>query len=114
MNYRNTITNRKKASEFFTGKDPLALEDLVDEYPEGIHINGVYVGEGANGEYVAFTFTESPQNFSFGGKILLDIVKGWIDVDGISKVNDNLAAEACFLKFVKKKNQKGQQYWDVI
>ena len=112
--YRDSIENRKNGSKFFEGKNQFELSVLAKQNPDGVHITGVHIGDGANGEYVAFTCKEEPSSFIFGGTVLKDIVKGWLSMETESELNANLSAEPCLCIFVEKKNQKGKTYFDVI
>lgn len=112
--YRDSITNRKSGGQFFTGKTQIDLVDLVNEYPDGVNITAVHIGEGANGEYAAFSCKEEPGRFAFGGTVFKEIVKGWLQSETESEINSNLADEPCLIIFIEKKNQKGKTYYDVI
>ena len=112
--YRDSIENRRTGGQFFTGKTQIELTDLVNDYPEGVNITEVHVGEGVNGEYVAFTCKEEPKYYTFGGTVFKDIVKGWLKMESETELNNNLKEEPCLVIFVEKKSQKGKTYYDVI
>ena len=112
--YRDSIEERKTGSTFFNGKTQMDLSQVADQNPDGVHVTGIHLGEGANGEYVAFTCKEEPSSFIFGGTVFKDIVKKWLELETETEINNNLIAEPCLVIFIEKKNQKGKSYYDVI
>ena len=116
FDYKKSLADRKNGAAFFNGKTSMKIQEVMEAHPEGVHLTGVHVGNGANGEYAAFTFQEEPDFFAFGGSVILDIIKGWCEShpEGESGVNADFASAALPVKFVKMTNKKGQEYWDMI
>lgn len=116
--YRNSINNRsdekKNGSSFFNGKTEMNMSQIADQNPDGVHVTGIHIGEGAYGEYVAFTCREEPSSYVFGGTVFKEIVKKWLELETETEINNNLSAEPCLVIFIEKKNQKGKSYYDVI
>ena len=116
FDYKKSLADRNNGAAFFNGKTSMKLQEVMEAHPEGVHLTGIHIGNGANGEYVAFTMKEEPDSFAFGGSVILDIIKGWIEnnPEGESGVNADFAEVALPVKFVKKANKKGQEYWYMI
>lgn len=116
FDYKKSLSDRKNGAAFFDGKTSMKIQEVMEAHPEGIHLTGVHIGNGANGEYAAFTFSEEPEHFAFGGSVILDIIKGWVanHPEGESGVNADFAEVNIPVKFVKMTNKKGQEYWDMV
>lgn len=114
MSLQKQIKARKAGAEFFDARTQISVGDLMEKHPDGITIIDVFIGTGANGEYVAFHTLEEPDTFSFGGTVLLNIVKEWAaEAGGIEVVNKDLNADMSKTKFVRKVNKFNKPYYDV-
>lgn len=114
MSLQKQIKARKAGAEFFESCEQISVGELMEKHPDGITIIDVFIGNGQNGEYVAFHALEEPGTFAFGGTVLLNIVKEWAaEVGGIEAVNKDLKSDMSKTKFVRKTNKFNKPYYDV-
>lgn len=97
-------------------REKVNIEDIITDYPEGIKITGVGIITVDGEDIAVFNFEEDPQSFFFGGKVLTDLAKDWLNDEELGEgnlvtLNENLEKEGgCVLKLSRKKNKKGQTY----
>lgn len=114
MNLREAF-EKKNGNAFFEGREKITLNELVEEYPEGVNLTSIYIGNGANGPYIAFTTKEEPNRYAFGGKVMYeDVMQNWLVEHTVAEINAMLADMPCFVKFELKKGNNGRTYWDVL
>ena len=113
MDYKKAISDRKIGKTFFEGKEKMQLADVVEKYPDGLNLTGIYTGHGKFGEYVAFTCVEIPNTVIFAGRFFLDIVNEWLLETTLQKINEDFSANPILFKFEKKRTSNGTEYWEV-
>lgn len=102
-NYVNILEGRKKAD----------VDDIMKNYPEGIHITGCAKVKGKNGYVGAFIFKENEKAFFFGGKVLTEMIDEWISEEGngdINKLNEKLPVDLPVMKLMWDKSNSGNRY----
>lgn len=105
--------NQKQGCPQMADREKVTIEDIITDYPEGITITGVGFIT-IEDDVAVFNFAEDPASFFFGGKVLTDLAKAWLDEIGegdVNVLNEELKKEGgCVLKLSRKKNKKNQFY----
>ena len=114
MDYKKAIETRNLSKTFFEGKEKITLAQIVERHPDGLHLTGIYNGNGKFGEYAAVTCTEEPNYVIFCGKFMLELLEEWTSEVSITKINEDWKANPVPFKFEKKVTQNGVEYWEVI
>lgn len=114
MDYKKAVNDRRITKGFFDGKEKKKLSEVVEQYPDGLNLTGIFKGIGKFGEYVAFTCVEIPNTVIFAGKFMLDIVNEWLTENSLSQINEDFARSPIPFKFEKKVTRNGTEYWEVI
>ena len=104
---------KKQFVNILEGKECISISDLIKEFKNGIHITGASIIKGKNGDCSAFTFSENPDLFFFGGKVFTDELKKWVDEKGgIQNVNTELTTDIPLMVIKKCKSKSGNTYYD--
>lgn len=110
--------NKKTEGELFDlleGKEKISVQEIITDFPEGIHITGCTTMKNKKGEKIsAWTFAEAPTKFFFGGVILTKLAEDWIaDNGGTAKAcSEGLAKEMPGMKLIMKDSASGNKYTD--
>lgn len=94
------------------GRDKIAVEDIITDYPDFITIDEVGYIPDENGEMIpVLHFTEAPEYFFFGGMVLKELVDDWVKEFGegsAEKCTEELKKDGgCKLKLLRQKAKKG-------
>lgn len=98
------------------GREKVNIEDIITDFPDGIKITGVGIITVDGEDIAVFNFEEAPDSFFFGGKVLTDLAKDWLNDEDLGSgnlvtLNENLEKEGgCVLRLFRKRNKKGQSY----
>lgn len=105
--------NQKAGCPQMENREKVAIEDIITYYPDGITITGVGFIT-LEDDVAVFNFKEDESIFFFGGKVLTDLAKSWLNEIGegdVKKMNEELQKDGgCQLKISRKKNKKNQFY----
>lgn len=105
--------NQKAGCPQMENREKVAIEGIITDYPEGITITGVGFIT-LEDDVAVFNFKEDADSFFFGGKVLTDLAKAWLNEIGegdVKVLNEELKkAGGCQLKLSRKKNKKNQFY----
>ena len=112
-NAKKTVTG----CEIMQGREKISTEDIIAKWPQGITLMGFDILTGKEGQYPVFSFAEDSEHYYFGGKILSDIVFGWLDdYEGDkARCNADLKADGGLkVKLEKAKGKNGRAYTNVV
>lgn len=71
---------KTEGSLIMMGRDKLKTDDAIRRYPDGLTLTSFEIINGKKGPYPVFTIAEDPTVFLAGGKVLNDIVNGWLEM----------------------------------
>lgn len=81
IDFRNIAIESTTLSTIMDGRTRLSMDDVISSYPNGVTVDGFdIIHDSKNGDYSVVTFAEDSNKFFFGGKVLTNIVHGWISV----------------------------------
>lgn len=81
VDFRNIAIESTTLSPIMDGRKRLSMDDVISSYPNGVTVDGFdIIHDSKNGDYSVVTFAEDSNKFFFGGKVLTNIVHGWIAV----------------------------------
>lgn len=70
-------------------KEKVSVQEIITDFPDGVHITGCTVMKNKKKDEIsAWTFAEDNSKFFFGGVVLTELAKSWIQENGGT-------AEAC-------------------
>ena len=75
VDFRNIAIESTTLSPIMDGRTRLSMDDVISSYPNGVTVDGFDIIH-----YSVVTFAEDSDKFFFGGKVLTNIVNGWIAV----------------------------------
>ena len=104
--------NQKKGCKVMEGRDKIAIEDIITDYPDFITVDEVGYIPDENGDMIAVLhFVEGENYFFFGGKVLKELVDDWVTTFGDGdpeKCTEELKKDGgCKLQLFRKKAKKG-------
>lgn len=80
MSKFKTIAKEHTEGSFVTaGREKVEVEELMRVFPEGVTVTQFDFLPGDNGEFAVCGFKEDENAFFFGGKILTDMCKAWVE-----------------------------------
>ena len=81
VDFRNIAIESTTLSPIMDGRTRLSMDDVISSYPNGVTVDGFdIINDSKNGDYSVVTFSEDSNKFFFGGKVLTNIVHGWVAV----------------------------------
>lgn len=77
LNIKKMAQKAVVLAEIFEGKEKIDTDTIIQNYPNGIHINNIefitMMGEKGEEQFWAYTFDENPNVFAFSGYVLAKI-----------------------------------------
>lgn len=104
--------NQKAGCTVMDGRDKIAIEDLITDYPDYITVDEVGYIPDENGENIPVLHCKEAENyFFFGGKVLKELVDDWVAEFGqgdTAVCTEELQKDGgCKMKLFRKKAKKG-------
>lgn len=97
-------------SPIMAGREKIQMDELINQYPEGVTIVGFDIITTNADSFPVFIFSEDSQKFAFGGTILHNIIDEWVgSFEGdIEKCSNELEKSGGVkLKFYKSRTKSG-------
>lgn len=80
MSKFKSIAKEHAEGSFVTvGREKVKMEELINVFPGGVTVTQFDFLRGDNGDFVVCAFKEDEKKFFFGGKILTDMCKAWLE-----------------------------------
>lgn len=98
-------------SAIMTNREKMTIDELIFNYPEGVHITEVDMCSNEDNSYVIFTTSETPDYFINGGCVITDIINNIIEHDStkIQELNEVLQSNGGLnVKFKKSKTRNNR------
>ena len=97
------------------GREKVSTQGIIQRFPDGISLIDVDVFNGQNGSYPVFAIAEDPKIYFNGGKVLMDIVNGWLELynGDLTQIQADLKAEPVRIRLSNKKSKNGKTYVNV-
>lgn len=104
-------------SPLMEDKERMTVDDVILAYPDGVTINGFDIVESGTDSYPVLIFIEDSSKFLFGGTIMNNICRDWLehfegDVEGAN--NALAAAGGVKIKFEKGRTKNGNSLTKAI
>lgn len=115
MSKLGDIAKSVTARGALSGKERLAMEELIRKYPEGVTVNGFYKLASQFGEdYFAFTFAEDESKYFSGTTALNEIGLKWLEAcESAESVNRELEDSPLKLVMERVKTKQGKPFTKV-
>ena len=97
-------------SPIMEGKERITIDDVINNYPDGVTIDGFDMISTSGDSYPVLTFKEDKDKFLFGGAIMNNICHGWLEhFEGdVETANSALvSAGGVKIRFTKSKTKSG-------
>lgn len=89
------------------GRDHVGTECVIDKV---VHMDGVWIINGDDGEYAVYTVAEFPDKFLFGGHVITEMVNELLEQYTIEELNNELMEEPLAIRLTTKRSKKGRPY----
>lgn len=121
--YEQKANDSLALSSLMTDRTKVSMKDLVDMYPEGIHVNGFEMVTTPNKNkrsfndpdtvtYPVVTFEEDPGKYFFGGALMCKMCQAWIEMDGSEEAaNAGITDAKPRIKFTKTRTANGNDMY---
>lgn len=97
-------------SDLMVERDKIDTEEIIDTYEDGITLDQIDMCKIDDEEVAVYTFREDKDVFAFGGHILKNLFKSWIEEYGsIEEVNKALVKENIVLTLSRGKTKDGKR-----
>lgn len=96
-------------------KEKASVQEIITDFPDGVHITGCTVMKNKKKEEIsAWTFAEDNSKFFFGGVVLTELAKSWIQDNGgtAEACSEALKKEQPLMKLIVKDSANGNHYTD--
>lgn len=77
--FRQIATNETVLSPLMADREKLKTEDIIKKYPNGVTVTGFDFVTVDNSTFPVLTFKENEKACFFGGHILTNICKSWVE-----------------------------------
>lgn len=108
MSKFKSIAKEHTEGSFVTaGREKVEMEELIRVFPDGVTVTQFDFIPGDNGDFAVCAFKEDEKTFFFGGKILTDMCKAWVEgYAGTKEASADLTAEGGVkLRFKRSKTK---------
>lgn len=109
MNIKEIAKNATmgKGCPLMDGRTNVGTECVIDKV---VHVDGMWLMQGKDGEYSVYTVTELPNDFLFGGKVMTDLLKDLLEQCSLDELNAELQGDPLAIKLTTKRSKNGRPY----
>ena len=108
MSKFKTIAKEHIEGSFVTvGREKVEMDDIIKVFPDGVTVTQFDFLSGDDGDFAVCAFKEDEKAFFFGGKILTDMCKAWLEgYESTKDASADLTAEGGVkLRFKRSKTK---------
>lgn len=108
MSKFKTIAKEHTEGSFVTvGREKVEMDDIIKVFPDGVTVTQFDFLSGDDGDFAVCAFKEDEKAFFFGGKILTDMCKAWLEgYESTKDASADLTAEGGVkLRFKRSKTK---------
>lgn len=110
-NLRQIAKDTTTLSPLMNGRNKIKTEDIIKQFPDGVHITAADLAPNPKGEpYAVILFKEDEHSYYCGGLILTKIVRGMLDAceNDFDIMNKELADDPIGIKLAECKTSDGK------
>lgn len=78
-NFKAVAKEMTEGSFVTLGREKVEVDELIKVFPDGVTVTQFDFMNGDDGDFAVCAFKEDNKAFFFGGKILTDMCKAWLD-----------------------------------